>query len=207
MSFTPSYSKPLPRQTRNPRFYALMELVNILALKSPRSSTDNCIQRETTNPEEQFGNGKAETLVGAIGRGMRTALLSSNLPVEFWGFAAQNWIDVYNHHPHTSLDFKTPFEAEMGTTPTSPGSDPLAAESQSSADVTRSHITSSHPVERHAYSWVLGAAKARKDGLPGAHALSERMSHATAYLTRPSCPCASLINASSDTMTPRRAPR
>ena len=75
------------------------------------------IQKQTSNPEEQFGNGKAETMVASIGRGMRVALLSSGLGTCFWGFAALNWIDVYNHLPHASLDFKTPWQVEMGTVP------------------------------------------------------------------------------------------
>ena len=78
---------------------------------------DHGIRKETSNPEEQFGNGKAETMVASIGRGMRVALLSSGLGTAFWGFAALNWIDVYNHLPHASLGFKTPWEVEMGTTP------------------------------------------------------------------------------------------
>ena len=75
------------------------------------------IRKETSNPDEQFGNGKAETMVASLGRGTRVALLSSGLGTQFWGFAALHWIDVYNHLPHSSLGFKTPWEVEMGSTP------------------------------------------------------------------------------------------
>lgn len=78
---------------------------------------DRGIQKQTSNPDEQFGNGKAETLVAAIGRGIRVALLSSGLGTAFWGLAAINWVDIYNHLPHASLGFKTPWEVEMGSKP------------------------------------------------------------------------------------------
>ncbi len=35
----------------------------------------------------------------------------------FWGFAAINWVDVYNHLPHAALHVKTPWEAQYGTLP------------------------------------------------------------------------------------------
>jgi len=75
------------------------------------------IRKETSNPDEQFQNGMAETMVRTIAKGIRAALLSSNLPPEFWGFAAVNWVDVYNHLPHSSIDNMTPWQVEKGTKP------------------------------------------------------------------------------------------
>jgi hypothetical protein len=75
------------------------------------------IKKETSNAEEQFGNAKAETIVRALGKGIRVALYSANVPLEFWGYAAINWVDIYNHLPHASLDWKTPWEAHHGTKP------------------------------------------------------------------------------------------
>ena len=75
------------------------------------------ITKQTSNAEEQFQNGMVETMVNAIGKGIRAALLSSNLPPEFWGFAAVNWVDIYNHLPHSSLDDLSPWEVEKGTKP------------------------------------------------------------------------------------------
>jgi hypothetical protein len=48
---------------------------------------------------------------------MRVSLYSSGLPFEFWGFAAINWADVYNHLPHSALKGRTPWEAQYGTLP------------------------------------------------------------------------------------------
>ena len=54
----------------------------------------------------------AKTMVNSLGKGICIALLSSNLPPEFWGFAAVNYIDVYNHLPHASLNDTTPWEMD-----------------------------------------------------------------------------------------------
>jgi hypothetical protein len=75
------------------------------------------IRKETSSSEEQFQNGMAETMVKLLSKGIQAALLSSNLQPEFWGFAAVNYIDVYNHLPHSSLNNTTPWEMEKGTTP------------------------------------------------------------------------------------------
>jgi hypothetical protein len=75
------------------------------------------IRKETSNPDKQFQNRMAETMVRTVAKGIRAALLSSNLPPEFWGFAAVNWVDVYNHLPHSSIDDMTPWEVEKGTKP------------------------------------------------------------------------------------------
>jgi hypothetical protein len=75
------------------------------------------IKKETANAREQSGNGRAETLINSLGRGMRVSLYSSGLPFEFWGFAAINWADVYNHLPHSALKGRTPWEAQYGTLP------------------------------------------------------------------------------------------
>jgi hypothetical protein len=70
------------------------------------------VQKETSNSKEQFQNGMAKTMVNSLGKGICIALLSSNLPPEFWGFAAVNYIDVYNHLPHASLNDTTPWEMD-----------------------------------------------------------------------------------------------
>ncbi len=75
------------------------------------------IKKETSNAEEQSGNAKAETIVRALSKGIRVALYSSNVPIEFWGYAAINWVDIYNHLPHAWLQWKTPWEAQNGTKP------------------------------------------------------------------------------------------
>ena len=75
------------------------------------------IKKETSNPNEQHGNARVETMVRALGKGIRVALYSSNMPVEFWAYAAINWVDIYNHLPHASLGDKTPWEAHHGTKP------------------------------------------------------------------------------------------
>jgi hypothetical protein len=56
-------------------------------------------------------------MVCTVAKGIRAALLYSNLPPEFWGFAAVNWVDVYNQLPHSSIDDMTPWEVEKGTKP------------------------------------------------------------------------------------------
>ena len=75
------------------------------------------IKKESSNAREQFGNGRAETLINALGKGMRVSLYDSGLPFEFWGFAAINWTDVYNHLPHAALQGRTPWEVQYGTLP------------------------------------------------------------------------------------------
>jgi Reverse transcriptase (RNA-dependent DNA polymerase) len=76
------------------------------------------IKPQTSCAYEQHQNGKAETLVNAIGRGMRAQLLDSNLSSPFWVLAACNFVDNYNITPHDSLtDNITPWEAEKGTLP------------------------------------------------------------------------------------------
>ena len=56
-------------------------------------------------------------MVHAIGKGIRSQLLSSNLPPEFWAFAAHTYVDIYNRLPHQSLGNVSPWSLETGTQP------------------------------------------------------------------------------------------
>lgn len=75
------------------------------------------IVTETSNPYEQHQDGISEKLVDTMGKGIRTLLLQSGLPPEFWGAAALYYADVYNHLPHASLDGEIPFEIHHNKTP------------------------------------------------------------------------------------------
>jgi len=75
------------------------------------------IVKECSNAYEQFGNAPAEIMVNTIDNGVRAALKDANLPLHYWGFAAVNWVDIYNHLPHSALSDKTPWECEKGTPP------------------------------------------------------------------------------------------
>jgi histone deacetylase 1/2 len=78
---------------------------------------DNKILQQSSNPHQQFGNTLPEKMVDTISRGVRVALHDANLPPNFWGYAAVNFVDVYNHLPHSSLDYKTPWECEKNSKP------------------------------------------------------------------------------------------
>ena len=75
------------------------------------------IKRQYGNPYQQFQNGVPEKLVDTINKGTRTSLTTANLPKSFWGFAAINFVDVYNNLPHSSLGNKSPVEIEKGKIP------------------------------------------------------------------------------------------
>ena len=75
------------------------------------------ILKQMTNAHQQFQNGAPEKLVDTINKGVRTALLTCNLPKAFWVYAAINVVDVYNHLPHSTLNRMTQWEAEKGTLP------------------------------------------------------------------------------------------
>lgn len=75
------------------------------------------VVKENSNAYEQFGNAPAEIMVNTIDNGVRAALKDANLPLHYWGFAVVNWVDIYNHLPHSALDDKTPWECEKGTPP------------------------------------------------------------------------------------------
>jgi hypothetical protein len=75
------------------------------------------IFKQTTCAHQQFQDGKVEKMVDTINSSVRTALTASNLPNKFWGYAAINAVDIYNHLPHSSLNFQTPWEAFKGTLP------------------------------------------------------------------------------------------
>mmetsp|Transcript_57331 Transcript_57331/g.117328 ORF Transcript_57331/g.117328 Transcript_57331/m.117328 type:complete len:1978 (-) Transcript_57331:6636-12569(-) len=72
------------------------------------------IWTELSAPHEQFGNAVSEKLVDALGKGIRTLLLQSELPQEFWGATALYFTDVYNHLPHSSLDNAIPHTIHTG---------------------------------------------------------------------------------------------
>ena len=75
------------------------------------------IEMQHSNPHQQFGNALCETMVDTLGNGIRVSLHDANLPPTFWTYAAINCVDVYNNLPHSSLEHKTPWECEKGTTP------------------------------------------------------------------------------------------
>ena len=56
-------------------------------------------------------------MVDAIGQGIRVSLHDANLPPKYWSYAAVNFVDVYNHLPHSALGDLTPWECEKGTPP------------------------------------------------------------------------------------------
>eukprot|EP00961_Rhodomonas_salina_P303138 3941115-Rhodomonas_salina.1 len=77
----------------------------------------NNIIPEFSNPFEQHCNGLSETYIDSIGKGIHTLLLQSHLPPEFWSAAAHCWTNVYNHVPHSSINYQIPFTVHHGSTP------------------------------------------------------------------------------------------
>eukprot|EP00961_Rhodomonas_salina_P199038 2684864-Rhodomonas_salina.1 len=75
---------------------------------------DNKIRQQFLNPREQFGNGMSEKFVDTLGKGIRTLLLQSNWPPEFWGQAAHYYVDIYNHTPHSSIKNQIPYNVHHG---------------------------------------------------------------------------------------------
>jgi hypothetical protein len=61
------------------------------------------LRTELSNANKQLQDGISEKLVDTLGKGIRTLLLTSQLPPEFGGAAALYYTDVYNHLPHASL--------------------------------------------------------------------------------------------------------
>ena len=61
------------------------------------------IQHQVSNPLQQFQNALSEKFVDTLGKGIRTLLLQSQLPPEFWGCTAHYYTDVYNHLPHDGI--------------------------------------------------------------------------------------------------------
>eukprot|EP00961_Rhodomonas_salina_P289670 3913876-Rhodomonas_salina.1 len=78
---------------------------------------ENDILPEFSNPYEQSGNCISEKFVDTLGKGIRTLLLQSNLPPEFWSAAAHYFTDVYNHVPHHSIGGQIPYAVHHGTRP------------------------------------------------------------------------------------------
>eukprot|EP00286_Rhodomonas_abbreviata_P021100 CAMPEP_0181305828 /NCGR_PEP_ID=MMETSP1101-20121128/9952_1 /TAXON_ID=46948 /ORGANISM="Rhodomonas abbreviata, Strain Caron Lab Isolate" /LENGTH=1956 /DNA_ID=CAMNT_0023411799 /DNA_START=677 /DNA_END=6547 /DNA_ORIENTATION=+ len=79
--------------------------------------TDNGIEHQVSNPYEQFQNAISEKFVDTLGKGLRTLLLSSELPPEFWGCAAIFYTDVYNHLLHASIGGQIPYALHHNRTP------------------------------------------------------------------------------------------
>ena len=78
---------------------------------------EHSMQQQHSNPHEQFGNAPPETMVNNITQSVRVSLHDANLPIKYWGYAAINAVDVYNHLPHSALGMKSPWECEKGTPP------------------------------------------------------------------------------------------
>ncbi len=70
-----------------------------------------------SNTHEQIANGMAEKIVDRLGRMLRTTLLQSQLPPEFWGAAAILVTDVYNCTPHSALNNQSQFYCSKGVHP------------------------------------------------------------------------------------------
>ncbi|RKF60525.1 Retrovirus-related Pol polyprotein from transposon TNT 1-94 [Golovinomyces cichoracearum] len=62
-------------------------------------------------------NGLIERVNRTIVNRIRCMLITSNLPRELWGEACLTAAYLYNRCPHSSLDFKTPFELKYGHKP------------------------------------------------------------------------------------------
>jgi hypothetical protein len=76
--------------------------------------------QQSSHLHQQCGNALPEKMVDTICRGIRVAPhADTNLPPNFWGYAAAqlNFVDVYNHLPHSSLDHKTPWECTKNSKP------------------------------------------------------------------------------------------
>ena len=104
-----SHTKPRFLRTDGAGEYNLEEICKIL--------WDRGIDKQSSNPHEQSGNARAETMVNTIARGTRAQLLTANLAPEFWGYAAMNYVDIYNRTPHDSLNGISPWQLEKGTKP------------------------------------------------------------------------------------------
>ena len=75
------------------------------------------IHQQISNANEQHGNGMSEKFGDAIGKGIRTMLLQSNLRLEFWGAAALYWVETRNHLPHSLIEDEIPIEVHNNNTP------------------------------------------------------------------------------------------
>ena len=79
--------------------------------------TDSGVDYQFSSPHTQHQNGMSEKFVDTLGSGMRTLLLQSGLPSEFWGAACHYYTDVYNHLPHSSINFDLPITKHTGIIP------------------------------------------------------------------------------------------
>jgi transposase InsO family protein len=76
------------------------------------------ITRQRTTPYSPAQNGVVERWHRTMGEGIRALLLSSGLPVSFWGEALRHVVWVYNRTAHSALGgLKTPWEAWTGHKP------------------------------------------------------------------------------------------
>ncbi len=66
------------------------------------------IRTSTAYTPEQ--NGRAERINRTIVEGISCLLLDSQLPLSFWGFAAETFVYIKNRSPHSKLHRATPYE-------------------------------------------------------------------------------------------------
>jgi len=78
---------------------------------------EHCIFHQVSNPHEQFQNALSEKFVDTLGKGIRTLLLQSQLPPEFWGCCAHSYTDIYNHLPHASINNCIPYAVHHNARP------------------------------------------------------------------------------------------
>ena len=70
-----------------------------------------------SNEHNHAANGMVEKFGDTPGRGLRVALLQSELPLAFWGAAAIIVTDLYNFMPHVSLGGDSPYFRRTGRMP------------------------------------------------------------------------------------------
>lgn len=109
--------KALARLGRNPRILRSDGAPEYKSKEVAKYCRERGIEQQFSNANQQFQNAPAETLVNRMASGVRVQLTNSNLPPNMWAYAAINWVDCYNHLPHSALNNKTPWEMEKGLKP------------------------------------------------------------------------------------------
>lgn len=107
----------LARLGRNPKILRCDNAGPYHDEKTKQICLSRGIHQQFSNANQQFQNAPAETSVNGLGNGVRVQLVDANLKGTFWGYAAINYIDCYNHLPQARLGNKTPWEVEKGTKP------------------------------------------------------------------------------------------
>jgi len=72
-----------------------------------------------SNEHQQFQNGRAEKLDDSISRKIRSMLLQSQMPPEFWGAVVVFSTDIYNSHLITALAWNHLTITDMANSPNS----------------------------------------------------------------------------------------